>query len=72
MVSIIRTPDPQEWDSPTRLVLVISRIDLRGTQSDPREALPRAAIDVDAAVEHVRRFHSHQSYHDLVVDVLNR
>ncbi len=24
------------------------------------------------AVEHVRRFHSHQSYHDLVVDVLNR
>lgn len=54
MVSIIRTPDPQEWDSPTRLVLVISRIDLRGTQSDPREALPRAAIDVDAAVEHVR------------------
>lgn len=54
MVSIIRTPDPQEWDSPTRLVLVISRIDLRGTQSDPRKALPRAAIDVDAAVEHVR------------------
>lgn len=53
-MSIIRTPDPQEWDSPTRLVLVISRIDLRGTQSDPREALPRAAIDVDAAVEHVR------------------
>ena len=54
MVSIIRTPDPQEWDSPTRLVLVISRIDLRGNQSDPRKALPRAAIDVDAAVEHVR------------------
>ena len=54
MVSIIRTPDPREWDSPTRLGPVISRIDLRGTQSDPREALPRAAVDVDVAVEHVR------------------
>lgn len=33
---------------------VISRIDLRGTQDDPRRALPRAEIDVAAAVEHVR------------------
>ncbi|WP_040698884.1 histidinol dehydrogenase [Nocardiopsis kunsanensis] len=33
---------------------MISRIDLRGTQQDPRQALPRAETDVSAAVEHVR------------------
>ncbi|MBE2997320.1 histidinol dehydrogenase [Nocardiopsis sp. HNM0947] len=33
---------------------MISRIDLRGTQDDPRRALPRAEIDVAAAVERVR------------------
>jgi histidinol dehydrogenase len=33
---------------------VISRIDLRGTQGDPRQALPRAELDVAAAAERVR------------------
>ncbi|NYJ33265.1 histidinol dehydrogenase [Nocardiopsis aegyptia] len=33
---------------------MISRIDLRGTQGDPREALPRAELDVAAAVDRVR------------------
>ncbi|MFD6952760.1 MULTISPECIES: histidinol dehydrogenase [unclassified Nocardiopsis] len=33
---------------------MISRIDLRGTQGDPRQALPRAELDVAAAVERVR------------------
>jgi histidinol dehydrogenase len=33
---------------------VISRIDLRGTQGDPREALPRAELDVAAAADRVR------------------
>ncbi|WP_223830635.1 histidinol dehydrogenase [Nocardiopsis quinghaiensis] len=33
---------------------MISRIDLRGTQGDPRQALPRAELDVAAAVDRVR------------------
>ncbi|MFW6639825.1 histidinol dehydrogenase [Nocardiopsis algeriensis] len=33
---------------------MISRIDLRGSQSDPRDALPRAAMDVADAAERVR------------------
>ncbi|MFE6389235.1 histidinol dehydrogenase [Nocardiopsis dassonvillei] len=33
---------------------MISRIDLRGTQGDPRQALPRAELDVAAAAERVR------------------
>jgi histidinol dehydrogenase len=33
---------------------VISRIDLRGTTGDPRDLLPRAELDVEAAVERVR------------------
>ncbi|GHC88344.1 histidinol dehydrogenase [Nocardiopsis terrae] len=33
---------------------MISRIDLRGSQGDPREALPRAEIDVADATERVR------------------
>ncbi|KWW99831.1 histidinol dehydrogenase [Carbonactinospora thermoautotrophica] len=33
---------------------MISRIDLRGSTQDPREALPRAELDVEAAVEKVR------------------
>ncbi len=33
---------------------MISRIDLRGSKADPRTALPRAALDVDTAVETVR------------------
>ncbi|MFV2197858.1 histidinol dehydrogenase [Nocardiopsis sp. LOL_012] len=33
---------------------MISRIDLRGTQGDPRRALPRAELDVASAVERVR------------------
>jgi histidinol dehydrogenase len=33
---------------------VISRIDLRGSQGDPREALPRADVDVADATERVR------------------
>jgi histidinol dehydrogenase len=32
----------------------LNRIDLRGSQADPRQLLPRAAIDVAAAVEAVR------------------
>ena len=32
----------------------IPRIDLRGQAADPRRALPRAALDVEAAVERVR------------------
>ncbi len=37
-----------------KLDRVISRIDLRGSTQDPREALPRAELDVEAAVEKVR------------------
>ncbi|MFL1432370.1 MULTISPECIES: histidinol dehydrogenase, partial [unclassified Nocardiopsis] len=33
---------------------MISRIDLRGSQDDPRDALPRAAMDVADAAERVR------------------
>ncbi|GAB3500374.1 histidinol dehydrogenase [Nocardiopsis coralliicola] len=33
---------------------MISRIDLRGSSGDPRDLLPRAATDVDSAVEKVR------------------
>ena len=33
---------------------MISRIDLRGTSGDPRGSLPRAELDVEAAVEKVR------------------
>ncbi|WP_169552681.1 histidinol dehydrogenase [Nocardiopsis halotolerans] len=33
---------------------MISRIDLRGIQGDPRQALPRAELDVTAAVDRVR------------------
>jgi histidinol dehydrogenase len=33
---------------------VISRLDLRGSSADPRAVLPRAALDVEAAVEAVR------------------
>jgi histidinol dehydrogenase len=33
---------------------VISRIDLRGKDTDPRDVLPRAALDVEAALELVR------------------
>ena len=33
---------------------MISRIDLRGSDADPRTVLPRAALDVDAALETVR------------------
>ncbi|GAA1094516.1 histidinol dehydrogenase [Nocardiopsis composta] len=33
---------------------MISRIDLRGTTGDPRDALPRAETDVEAAVQKVR------------------
>lgn len=36
------------------LVPVISRIDLRGSLSDPRDLLPRAEFDVEAALEKVR------------------
>ncbi len=44
------------WLAPrfTRLLCVISRIDLRGAVADPRAVLPRAALDVEAAVEKVR------------------
>jgi histidinol dehydrogenase len=37
-----------------RLAGVLNRIDLRGSQADPRQLLPRAAVDVAAAVEAVR------------------
>lgn len=37
-----------------RIDRVISRIDLRGTTGDPRDKLPRAALDVQAAAETVR------------------
>lgn len=37
-----------------RLDQVISRIDLRGELADPRERLPRAKLDVTAALERVR------------------
>ena len=37
-----------------RIGEVISRIDLRGVRGDPREKLPRAALDVQAAAEKVR------------------
>ncbi|HEU4675997.1 MAG TPA: histidinol dehydrogenase [Motilibacteraceae bacterium] len=33
---------------------MISRIDLRGKETDPRDVLPRAALDVEAALEAVR------------------
>ncbi len=33
---------------------MISRIDLRGSETDPRDVLPRAALDVEAALEAVR------------------
>jgi histidinol dehydrogenase len=33
---------------------VLTRIDLRGSDQDPREVLPRAALDVDAAIERIR------------------
>jgi histidinol dehydrogenase len=33
---------------------VISRIDLRGKETDPRDVLPRAALDVEAALQAVR------------------
>jgi len=35
-------------------VRVISRIDLRGSERDPRDVLPRATVDVEAALEAVR------------------
>lgn len=43
-------------DRPASLTLasVISRIDLRGSVSDPRDLLPRAGLDVEAALETVR------------------
>ncbi|MFC7328346.1 histidinol dehydrogenase [Marinactinospora rubrisoli] len=34
--------------------IVISRIDLRGNPADPRDLLPRAAMDVEAAAQQVR------------------
>jgi len=37
-----------------RLAGVISRIDLRGSTDDPRAVLPRAELDVEAALEKVR------------------
>jgi len=37
-----------------RIDRVISRIDLRGATGDPRDKLPRAALDVQAAAEKVR------------------
>ncbi|MDQ1647852.1 MAG: histidinol dehydrogenase [Cryptosporangiaceae bacterium] len=33
---------------------MLTRIDLRGSRRDPREVLPRAALDVDAAIETIR------------------
>lgn len=46
------------WGHPFRPLLtlgrVISRIDLRGSTSDPRDLLPRAEFDVEAALETVR------------------
>ncbi|MDR3033405.1 MAG: histidinol dehydrogenase, partial [Kitasatospora sp.] len=33
---------------------MISRIDLRGSSTDPRDVLPRAEFDVEAALEKVR------------------
>ncbi|MDQ1652178.1 MAG: histidinol dehydrogenase, partial [Cryptosporangiaceae bacterium] len=33
---------------------MLTRIDLRGSLRDPREVLPRAALDVDAAIETIR------------------
>jgi histidinol dehydrogenase len=44
-VSSYRTP---------KLVGVLNRIDLRGSLADPRDLLPRARLDVSAAVEQIR------------------
>lgn len=41
------------WRRP-RLTQVLNRIDLRGSDADPRPLLPRAELDVTAAVEMVR------------------
>jgi histidinol dehydrogenase len=40
--------------APPRLAGVLNRIDLRGSTADPRSLLPRAALDVAAAMESVR------------------
>jgi histidinol dehydrogenase len=37
-----------------RLVVVLNRIDLRGSRRDPRGLLPRAQLDVSVAVEKIR------------------
>lgn len=39
---------------PPRLPRVLNRIDLRGSTTDPRRLLPRAAMDVSVATEQVR------------------
>jgi histidinol dehydrogenase len=41
------------WQPP-KLVGVLNRIDLRGSLGDPRDLLPRARLDVSAAVEQIR------------------
>ena len=41
-------------DRPPRLGRVLNRIDLRGSRRDPRGLLPRAQLDVSAAVETIR------------------
>ena len=41
-------------EEPPRLGSVLNRIDLRGSQRDPRGLLPRAQLDVSVAVERIR------------------
>src|SRR6266511_3270542 len=54
-------PGPACWTcggvssgEPPRLGPVLNRIDLRGSRRDPRGLLPRARLDVSAAVERIR------------------
>ena len=42
------------FDRPDYPLHVLSRLDLRGSAADPRDLLPRASLDVEAAVEAVR------------------
>jgi histidinol dehydrogenase len=49
-----REPDRLIEPDNRRLGGVLTMIDLRGSATDPRSVLPRAALDVDAAVERIR------------------
>ncbi|MCW2610546.1 MAG: histidinol dehydrogenase [Actinomycetota bacterium] len=49
-----REPNRSGGVDDRRLVCVLTMIDLRGSTADPRTVLPRAALDVDAAVERIR------------------